>query len=98
MKQPIRIQRKRTPGWKAPENTINVTRPGQYGNPFKIGGLGVPDAEHAVRFFENWLHTSPAGMLVARKAKNELKGKNLMCFCALDQHCHADILLKISNE
>ncbi len=35
--QPKRIQRKRTKGWKMPENTVSVCRPGQYGNPFKVG-------------------------------------------------------------
>lgn len=34
---PKRIQRKRTKGWKMPPNTVNCTRPGPYGNPFKIG-------------------------------------------------------------
>ena len=27
-----------------------------------------------------------------------LKGKNLACWCPLDQLCHADLLLKIANE
>jgi hypothetical protein len=35
---PIRIQRKRTAGWKMPANTIAVTRPGEFGNPFVVGG------------------------------------------------------------
>jgi hypothetical protein len=30
--------------------------------------------------------------------KRELAGKNLACWCALDQPCHADVLLKIANE
>lgn len=34
---PQRIQRKRTKGWKMPENTVSVCRPGEFGNPFKIG-------------------------------------------------------------
>ena len=44
--KPIRIQRKRTKGWKKPENTVNCTRSGK-GN----GVLGNP-------FFikENWLY------------------------------------------
>jgi hypothetical protein len=29
---------------------------------------------------------------------NELKGKDLSCWCALDKPCHADILLKLSNN
>lgn len=32
---PIRIQRKRTAGWKMPENTVYVGRPTKWGNPFK---------------------------------------------------------------
>ncbi|GAA1714631.1 DUF4326 domain-containing protein [Brachybacterium phenoliresistens] len=26
-----------------------------------------------------------------------LAGRDLMCWCALDQHCHADVLLEIAN-
>lgn len=42
---PVRVQRKRVKGWRMPENTVSVTRPGRWGNPFKIGdyarvGLG----------------------------------------------------------
>lgn len=29
--------------------------------------------------------------------RKELRGKNLACFCALDQPCHADVLLEIAN-
>jgi Domain of unknown function (DUF4326) len=28
---------------------------------------------------------------------HELRGKNLACFCPIDQPCHADILLKLAN-
>lgn len=27
----------------------------------------------------------------------DLRGKDLMCWCALDQPCHADVLLEIAN-
>lgn len=27
----------------------------------------------------------------------ELKGKDLACWCRLDQKCHADILLELAN-
>jgi hypothetical protein len=27
-----------------------------------------------------------------------LRGKNLACFCALDQPCHADVLLRLANR
>jgi len=28
----------------------------------------------------------------------ELRGKDLACFCPLDQPCHADVLLEIANN
>lgn len=39
MKTPMRIQRKRVKGWKTPENTRSVTRPGWWGNPFPPGEI-----------------------------------------------------------
>lgn len=35
---PKRIQRKRTKGWRMPANTVSITRPGKYGNPFTVAG------------------------------------------------------------
>jgi hypothetical protein len=32
---PQRIQRKRVKGWRMPENTVSVCRPGKWGNPFR---------------------------------------------------------------
>lgn len=29
---------------------------------------------------------------------SELRGKDLACFCPLDQPCHADVLLELANE
>lgn len=41
-------------------------------------------------------------MVTLRSALREqlpkLRGKNLACWCRLDQPCHADVLLKIANE
>jgi hypothetical protein len=39
MSQPIRIQRKRTKGWKMPENTVYVGRPTLWGNLWQAGGM-----------------------------------------------------------
>jgi hypothetical protein len=60
--KPVRIQRKRTKGWRMPPNTVCVTRPGKYGNPYivehKDGVWGVsicgiwkpcPDIENPTR-------------------------------------------------
>lgn len=106
MKPPVRIQRKRTKGWKMPPNTVSVTRPGRWGNPFRIGMFKGFDAADAVRSYKCWLERD----LAFRSTENvygkpptrddicrELAGKNLACFCALDQPCHADVLLELAN-
>jgi hypothetical protein len=87
MNTPERIQRKRSKGWRMPENTVSVTRPGKWGNPFEVG----PElsAAEAVRLFEeNILPGLPV---------HELRGKNLACFCPLGSPCHADLLLRSAN-
>jgi hypothetical protein len=30
--------------------------------------------------------------------KRELRGRDLACYCPLDESCHADVLLAIANE
>ncbi|WP_020476278.1 DUF4326 domain-containing protein [Zavarzinella formosa] len=49
---PQRIQRKRTKGWKMPQNTVCVTRGTRWGNPFKVEVFG---RELAIRLFRNTL-------------------------------------------
>ena len=106
--KPKRIQRKRIKGWKLPANTVSVTRPGKWGNPFKIGGYDhfqeeITTPQQAVNTYETIINL--CGSPVTKdQIKKELKGKNLACFCPLvDKNgnhvfCHADILLKIANE
>ena len=40
------------------------------------------------------LHLRNMGEVAAKM----LRGKNLACWCPLDQPCHADVLLRIANE
>lgn len=101
--QPKRIQRKRSKGWRKPENTISVCRPGKWGNPFKVGKAGPLgrkplDNEGAVGFFRDML-SDPEMMQITGYPTDftELAGKNLMCFCSLEQPCHADVLLEMAN-
>ncbi len=68
--------------------------------------LGLHDSErsaraHVVELFA--MHIGPMGSFEydaekLAKLRRELGGKNLMCFCPLDQPCHADVLLEIANE
>lgn len=83
---PVRIQRKRTKGWKMPPNTVYVGRPSKWGNPFDSSNTGQLDP--ILRF------TCEAAPLLD---VGELRGKNLACWCPLDQPCHADVLLELAN-
>lgn len=49
--KPERIQLKRTKGWRMPPNTVKVTRPGIFGNPFAVVSgtvSGNIDGQHVV--------------------------------------------------
>jgi len=100
--KPISVQRKRTKGWRVPPNTIYVGRGTKFGNVFKIGcktlnGTIIKDRKMAVEFYKKDIKRY-AKDLFYNTVKNELKGKNLMCWCPLSEPCHADILLKIANS
>jgi hypothetical protein len=101
---PERIQRKREKGWRIPENAVSVTRPGRWGNPFKVGSVyGLPYFyQPLIATLENYL-TLFGTYALAQLAENPdwlrpLRGKDLACFCPLDQPCHADILLRLANQ
>jgi hypothetical protein len=74
-----------------PENTVKVTRPSKWGNQFRVGIDG--DAWECVKCYR-----ASIGGLLRIKIVQELRGKNLACWCALDSPCHADVLLQIANE
>jgi hypothetical protein len=48
-KSPQRIHRKRTKGWRIPPNTVCVTRPGRWSNPFRVGGWFKWERRGAIR-------------------------------------------------
>lgn len=99
--KPVRIQRKRTRGWRMPENTVFVGRPSRWGNPWRIGdrdpyyfGHDSPlTREEVIDQFRCYVEAQPH-----RYDLSELRGKNLACWCALDSPCHADVLLDLANR
>jgi hypothetical protein len=71
---------------------VYIGRPGPWGNPFEIGKDG--DREEVVQKYAEWLLAQPE---LVEKAKEELKGKVLGCWCA-PKLCHGNILSQIANE
>jgi hypothetical protein len=94
MSKPVRIQRKRTRDWRMPPNTVYVGRGSMWGN-YVAAGLGLK-GECAVAAFRNWIETCASWAWKGR-AKIELRGKNLACWCPLNEPCHADVLLELAN-
>jgi hypothetical protein len=77
---------------KKEEYDIYIGRPGIWGNPFPITP-SVPRSL-AIEQYKDWFFSNPE--LVA-KAKTELKGKVLGCWCS-PQACHGDILAELANN
>lgn len=82
---PVRIQRKRTKGWRMPANTVYVGRPTKFGNPFEVGkqnpyGTITKDIRHSCVIY---LGFAPQNAKLIASAREELKGANLACFCGL---------------
>lgn len=48
---------------------------------------------------ENWMGPeSDAAAKAIKDRLHELRGKDLACWCPVDQPCHGDVLLKLANE
>lgn len=83
-----------------PAGAVYVGRPTKWGNIARVGDdttiNGRPATvtpAMAVDIFRFWLD----GETIA-DARAELRGRDLVCWCPLDQPCHADVLLEIANR
>jgi len=110
---PKRIQRKRTKGWRMPPDTVYVGRPTKWENLFVVGkqysfwanaifshimdpmGVLVETQEMSLRLFRLYAELRD---LLDPLWLQPLRGKNLACWCPLDQPCHADVLLELANK
>jgi hypothetical protein len=101
MIQPVRLQLSRKKGFNLQRESmringlpaVNCARPSRWGNPFVIGSTGVRTAEDAVHAFSLMIPLSWRGPSII-----ELQGKNLACWCGLDEPCHVDTLLMLANQ
>lgn len=78
--KPQRIQRKRVKGWRMPPNTVSVTRPGKFGNPFDFRssdccwlalsygcrGDRLGRQEASVKAFREWVVAPAKGKKIVR--------------------------------
>lgn len=100
---PVRIQRRRTKGWKMPPNTVYVGRPSKWGNPWSASHH---DHEHhpSIPFVPPSDEAQSREEAVAKFRAyavsldlTELRGKNLACWCHSNWPCHAGVLLELAN-
>jgi hypothetical protein len=97
MRKPRRIQRKRTKGWRMPEGAVYVGRPTKWGNPYVLtsdNSLGEIVRQYRELVSVKNIWSTPN----KQQIKDELRGKDLVCWCPLNRPCHADVLLEIANK
>jgi hypothetical protein len=109
--KPVRIQRKRAKGWRAPEGAVYVGRGCglPWGNPWKVEAAieaGYSDGHKMAAYaFGRWLKGDPSFKRAELDPERDwilaniesLRGKTLMCWCPPDRACHADVLLELAN-
>ncbi len=80
-----RYQSSRVAGFRQPPNSKRLTRDAKASNPFRVEDHG---REGALRLFREHLSQHPE-ILVGLEEFDALG-----CTCALDEHCHVDIILQ----
>lgn len=88
---------------RIPTDAVYVGRPTKWGNPWSdkpssIDTVTVVGSKiEAVAKFVEWIMSdTPYTKQLRRDARQELVGKDLICWCAPDD-CHAEIWLEIAN-
>lgn len=112
MEKAQRVQLKRERGWRMPANTIKVDRTTRFGNPFNAGDFGqdqaiqlhrlwitgeLSDEEIREKYAPIIAHHLISRRKVVQTSLSELRGKNLACWCSLDEPCHADTLMELAQ-
>ena len=91
MSKPKRIRLSRKKGWRLPAGTVNVARPGRWGNGYSVDKYG---RELAVIYHRRKLE---AQIAICGLDLSELRGKDVACWCKPDELCHGDTLLELAN-
>lgn len=75
---------------RIPTGAVYIGRPGKWGNPFVIGRDG--DRAQVIAKYREYL----LGNARLMAALPELRGKDLVCWCA-PAACHGDVLSELAN-
>ena len=106
---PVRLQLSRAKGfnlqaWSRETNgleAVNVARPTKWGNPYRVDlGNNIDHVDVKGMFRSHWEGALAEGALArqsGREALDQLRGKNLACWCKPHDPCHADVLLELAN-
>ena len=81
----------RTKGWRMPRSAVYVGRPSPWGNPWRV--TAVDDPSQAVEKYRRYAVEHAAdgtGWLDPLRDATAL-----VCWCSLDQPCHADVLIEL---
>lgn len=107
---PVRLQLSRKKGFNLQEHShqvngleaVNVARPTKWGNPFRVDLIDCFSNKDAAAMFNKYLkqylfhRRSPFSFKYADM--QELRGKNLACWCKPGEPCHADVLMELANQ
>lgn len=92
MPRRFRLSRKR--GARKPAGAVVVARPSKWGNPHKIGRL---TRNQAIDAYKRGVYAGRLAFTVA-DVRRELKGRDIACWCKLEDACHGDLLMAIANR
>lgn len=99
---PQRLRLSRQRGWRLPPGAKSVARPTKWGNPWRVGGHVT--AEIAVDRFradllaaieDPWGQSHDIEFRIMAESLDELRGRDLACWCRIGDPCHGDALLAI---
>lgn len=108
MADPKRVQMTRQRPWRSEHpDAVIVARPSKWGNPWRVGDhCEVAWPYRAERQTVREMTITPVLAVElyrqaftpdAEEIRREMAGRDLACWCPLDQPCHADVLLELAN-
>ena len=108
--EPRRVRLSRRAGYRKPAGAVVVTRPGRWGNRWPPGSTGevvlpggsIEPGPHEplsrAQSIASVRHAVEARLVDDPGYLDPLRGRDLACWCALDEPCHADVYLDLANR